>query len=131
MSAPYAGDVSHCQISGVGRGAIGFTTRSDIGPARPMGADAAKRPPPGAPDRPKEAVLPLATSPPPADQTLCFRTTLKQILMSSVATAKICLEEEHTTRMMKRSQSTQHGGEEGKGEEGEGGTVGGPSSLLG
>lgn len=35
-------------VAGLGRGAIGFTTRSDIGPARPMGAEA-KRPPPGAP----------------------------------------------------------------------------------
>lgn len=36
-------------VAGSGRGAIGFTTRSDIGPARPLGAAEAKRPPPGAP----------------------------------------------------------------------------------
>jgi len=47
------------QPLGSGRGAIGFTTRSDIGPARPMGAAEAKRPPPGAPApaaTPKEPV---------------------------------------------------------------------------
>jgi pre-mRNA-processing factor 6 len=44
-------------VAGLGRGAIGFTTRSDIGPARPMGAaEGAKRPPPGAPEKPKENV---------------------------------------------------------------------------
>jgi len=34
-------------IAGLGRGAVGFTTRSDIGPARPSAAEIGQHAPPG------------------------------------------------------------------------------------